>query len=149
MSVLSATTPFVKGQVSAHDFRWEIIEQSTDCRTAEEKDHNSEGHICKSRYSTVSRYISNHEYVREFHNDVHFSTVCPEVIKSLREGGLDRRLAAHIGQLFIRSPIPVYEKELAFPCCQKEEESKELLDRINASPAKVSHGSSTGLTPVK
>ena len=120
MSVLSASTPILEGQLSAHDFRWEVIEQAVDCRTPEEKDPASEGHICKSRYSTVSRYISNHEYVKDFHNDCHFPTVCGEVIKSLREGGLDRRLAAHIGCLFIRSPIPVYERELAFPCCQKE-----------------------------
>ena len=41
MSVLSASTPLVKGQISDHDFRFEIIEQAVDCRTTEEKDPNS------------------------------------------------------------------------------------------------------------
>ena len=38
MSALSATTPILKGKLSDHDFRWEVIEQAVDCRTAEEKD---------------------------------------------------------------------------------------------------------------
>ena len=70
MSALSATTPLIKGQISDHDFRWEVIEQAVDCRTDEELDRQSPEHICKSRYSTVSRYISNHEYVKDFHNDL-------------------------------------------------------------------------------
>lgn len=81
MSALSQATPLVKGHVSDHDFRWEIIEQSVDDRTDDEKDCHSPNHLCKSRYSTVSRYISNHEYVKDFHNDCHMRRVCPEVIK--------------------------------------------------------------------
>lgn len=117
MSVLSATTPILKGQVSDHDFRWEVIEQSVDCRTDDEKTFDSPNYISKSRYSTVSRYISNHEYVKDFHNDLIFKKICPEVQQALTNGGLDERLANHIASLFIRSPIPVYEKELVFPCC--------------------------------
>jgi glutamate--cysteine ligase catalytic subunit len=70
MSALSATTPLVKGKVSNHDFRWEIIEQAVDCRTTKERDPNDPEYIPKSRYSTVSRYISNHEYVKDSHNDL-------------------------------------------------------------------------------
>ena len=132
MSALSATTPILKGQLSDHDFRWEVIEQAVDCRTAQEKDPKSVEHICKSRYSTVSRYISNHEYVKDFHNDCHFRKICPEVKQALTgEGGLDDRLATHVASLFIRSPIPVYEKELAFPCCQKEQ-ADEIIEKINS-----------------
>mmetsp|Transcript_43119 Transcript_43119/g.57048 ORF Transcript_43119/g.57048 Transcript_43119/m.57048 type:complete len:353 (+) Transcript_43119:1160-2218(+) len=118
MSVLSASTPLLKGQVSDHDFRWEVIEQSVDCRTDIERDPSSEHFIPKSRYSTVSRYISNHEYVKDFHNDLHFRKLCPEVRQALQKHGLDDRLSDHITSLFVRSPIPVYEKELVFPCCQ-------------------------------
>jgi len=134
MSALSATTPLVKGQISDHDFRWEILEQSVDCRTADEKDRTSVNHICKSRYSTVSRYISNHEYIKDFHNDITFKAICPEVKSALVEGGLDDRLANHVASLFIRIPIPVYEKELAFPCCAKA--TDEILDKLGkvASP---------------
>ena len=138
MSVLSATTPILKGHLSDHDFRWEVIEQAVDCRTADEKDPESENYICKSRYSTVSRYISNHEYVKDFHNDLHFKKICPDVKQALATGGLDERLATHVASLFIRSPIPVYEKEIAFPCCKKEV-ADELIEKINqttTSPAK-------------
>ena len=119
--------------------RWEIIEQSVDCRTDDEKDPNSANYISKSRYSTVNRYISNHEYVKDFHNDSDFKKVCPDLRTKMLEGGLDSRLATHVASLFIRSPVPVYEKELAFPCCQKEE-AEEILEHIAAtkqSPAKV------------
>ena len=37
------------------------------------------------------------------------------------DNGLDPRLAYHIGTLFRRVPIPVYEKELMFPCCLPNE----------------------------
>ena len=70
MSALSASTPLLKGQISDHDLRWEVIEQAVDCRVASEKDPNNEQYLPKSRYSTVSHYISNHEYVKDFHNDV-------------------------------------------------------------------------------
>lgn len=85
MSALSASTPLLKGQISDHDFRWEVIEQSVDCRTDEERDPNCDSFIPKSRYSTVSRYISNHAYVKEFHNDLNFRKMCPEVRRRLRE----------------------------------------------------------------
>lgn len=85
MSVLSASTPLLKGQLSDHDFRWEVIEQSVDCRTDVERDPTSESYIPKSRYSTVSRYISNHAYVKDFHNDLVFRKLCPEVRQSLLE----------------------------------------------------------------
>jgi len=68
----------------------------------------------------VSRYISNHRYVQNFHNDVHFKKLSPEVKQALTEKGIDERLADHVASLFIRSPIPVYKKELEFPCCQKK-----------------------------
>ena len=58
MAALSAATPVLRGKISDHDLRWEVIEQSVDCRTREERDPASLYYIAKSRYSTVSRYIS-------------------------------------------------------------------------------------------
>lgn len=137
MSALSATSPLIKGQISDHDFRWEILEMSVDCRNLDEQNPASENFIPKSRYSTVSRYISDHQYVKEFHNDVIFKKVCPEVLQALTEKGLDKRLADHVASLFIRSPIPVYENELAFPCCQEaSEEIRKRLVCCSNSPAK-------------
>ena len=42
----------------------------------------------------------------------------------LLENGLDDRLAFHISSLFIRAPVPVYEKELMFPSCAEESDEK-------------------------
>lgn len=64
LSALSQNCPILKGKLSAHDFRWKIIEQSVDCRKPEERDPTSEQYIHKSRYSYVSHYISDHEFVQ-------------------------------------------------------------------------------------
>ena len=120
MSALSASTPILKGQLSDHDLRWEVIEMAVDCRTSTERDSNSEEFIPKSRYSTVSNYLSNHEYVKDFHNDLIGQRHSEDSFKMLLENGLDKRLAYHVSTLFIRSPIPVYQKELMFPCCQNK-----------------------------
>ena len=45
MSALSASTPILKGQLSDHDLRWEVIEMAVDCRTSTERDSNSEDNI--------------------------------------------------------------------------------------------------------
>lgn len=68
-SALSQCTPFAKGKLSSNDFRFKIIEQSVDCRTDEEKDPKSNSYLHKSRYSPVSHYISNHEFVPDEFND--------------------------------------------------------------------------------
>ena len=106
--------------MSDHDMRWEVIEQAVDCRTLSEQDPDSKDYIPKSRYSTVSNYLSNHEYVKDFHNDLDRQRVCNEALTMLLDNGLDQRLAYHISSLFIRAPIPVYEKELMFPCCERK-----------------------------
>ena len=137
MSAISASTPLLKGQISDHDLRWEIIEQAVDCRTATEQDANSEEFIPKSRYSTVSNYLSNHEYVKDFHNDLERQRHSEDALQMLMENGLDARLAYHISTLFIRAPIPVYQKELMFPCCQNKCLQPGERESPVGSPAKV------------
>jgi len=58
MSALSQCSPIFKGKLSAHDFRFQVIEQAVDCRTQEEQNPSSEKFINKSRYSAVSHYLS-------------------------------------------------------------------------------------------
>ena len=69
MAAISASGPIQKGKLSDNDLRWTVIEQSTDCRTDEERDPKNENYIPKSRYSAINHYISNHDYVTEKHND--------------------------------------------------------------------------------
>ena len=69
MSALSASSPILKGQLTDTDFRWELIQKALDDRTEAEKNPNSEEYMAKSRWSGANQYISNHEYVMDFHND--------------------------------------------------------------------------------
>ncbi len=68
-AALSASAPIYKGKLSDNDMRWTVISQSVDDRNKEERDPNSDSYVPKSRYSTVNHYISNHEYVKDKHND--------------------------------------------------------------------------------
>lgn len=63
VSALSQCSPIFKGKLSAHDFRWQVLEQSVDCRTKDERDPSHADYIHKSRYSPVSHYISDHEFI--------------------------------------------------------------------------------------
>jgi hypothetical protein len=65
MMALSGASPIQKGEVSAFDTRFNIIEQSVDDRTDEEKNY-----IAKSRYSSVNYYISNSKKHKKSYNDV-------------------------------------------------------------------------------
>ena len=111
-SALSQCTPFAKGKLSSNDFRFKILEQSVDCRTAEERDPKSKNYLHKSRYSPVSHYISNHEFVLDEFNDTPKVHISSKVLNLLNSQGIDKRLAYHIGSLFARSPVPAYEREL-------------------------------------
>ena len=45
------------------------------------------------------------------------------------------RLAIHISSIFSRSPIPVYEREIAFPCCQAHDSAdQENQDDLTREP---------------
>jgi len=72
LSALSQAAPIFKGKLSAHDFRWKLIEQSVDCRTKEERNPASKDYIHKSRYSYVSHYMSDHEFIKDSDNDTPF-----------------------------------------------------------------------------
>ena len=83
-----------------------------DDRNKEERDPNSDKYVPKSRYSTVNHYISNHEYVKDKHNDTIQYKVEQEHLDLLKkESGLDDRLAFHMASLFVRDPIPTYDHE--------------------------------------
>ena len=66
---LSAASPIYKGQLSGQDHWWEIFEKATDGRTPAEQDPDSNDFKVKPRFSSATRYISNHDYVRDDHFD--------------------------------------------------------------------------------
>jgi len=65
LSALSAAGPIQKGKLSDNDLRWTVIEQSVDCRNADERNPESDKYIPKSRYSTMNHYLSDHEYITD------------------------------------------------------------------------------------
>ena len=112
MAALSASGPIQKGKLSDYDLRWTVIEQSVDCRSAEERDpNNKEKYIPKSRYSGMNHYISQHEYVDDSHMDTMPIRYDDAYKQDLLEHGVDERLAEHVAKLFTRDPVPAYEGE--------------------------------------
>ena len=85
----------------------------------------------------MSNYLSNHEYVKDFHNDLERQRHSEDALQMLLANGLDQRLAYHISTLFIRAPIPVYEKELMFPCCQNKCLQQGEKEGLLSTPPKV------------
>lgn len=70
LAAISASAPIYKGKLADIDLRWNVIAQSVDCRTPEERNPDSDKYIPKSRYSTANHYLSNHEFVDpKIHND--------------------------------------------------------------------------------
>jgi len=114
-SALSQASPIYKGKLSDYDFRWETIEMGTDCRTAEERDPNNPSYLHKPRYSAASHYLSNHEFIQNYHNDTRRFPVCVLSMQEFKHAGLDPRMAYHMASLFVRSPVPAYQNELEFP----------------------------------
>lgn len=100
---LSAATPFQKGMLCDSDVRWLTIAASVDDRQRQEVPR-----ILKSRYDTVSTYISPLEKNVEAFNDNHVE-VNQKFFDQLRAEGIDERLAKHIAHLFIRDPLTIFE----------------------------------------
>lgn len=56
---LTAGSPIFKGKLADIDTRWDIIAASVDDRSPEERDIKSEKYLPKSRYESISKYISD------------------------------------------------------------------------------------------
>ena len=60
----------------------------------------------------MNHYISNHQFVKDEHNDAIPIKFDPEHKRVLQEeSDIDVRLAEHIARLFARDPVPSYEGE--------------------------------------
>ena len=67
---LSAASPIYKGQITDQDHRWDVFTRATDGRTESEQDPEQMDYKVKPRFSAATRYISNHEYTKDYHNDL-------------------------------------------------------------------------------
>jgi len=59
----------------------------------------------------------------------------------LEANGVDLRLSNHIASLFIRAPVPAYEKEFMFPCCGHQKIIPKRASQANLLSHEKSHGS--------
>ena len=84
---LTASSPFCKGKLSGHDVRFDVISQSVDDRTDDEKNVNSKRYINKSRYGPSYSYISENKIVQDFHNDYPKFPINEEYYKLLIANG--------------------------------------------------------------
>lgn len=114
IGALSQNSPIFKSKLSAHDFRFQSIELSVDCRTKEERNPSHKNYMHKSRYSPISVYISDHEWVTPADNDTLHKNITETHDEFFQEMDCSKRLAHHILGLFKRSPIPAFENELNF-----------------------------------
>ncbi|RDD36149.1 Glutamate--cysteine ligase catalytic subunit [Trichoplax sp. H2] len=109
---LSAASPIYRGFLSDVDCRWNIISQSVDDRTKEERGleplKNNKHRIPKSRYDSVDYYLSPEG---QAYNDIEL-VYDKEFCEQLEKAGVDSILARHIAHLFIREPISVFKELL-------------------------------------
>mmetsp|Transcript_28186 Transcript_28186/g.93312 ORF Transcript_28186/g.93312 Transcript_28186/m.93312 type:complete len:660 (+) Transcript_28186:160-2139(+) len=120
MLALTAACPILKGLLSDHDVRWNVIEQSVDCRTPAERsepgaDASGDDRMANrgvkpvgsSRYSGVKSYMSARGTAARY-NDVEVE-VDPWAFEQLTSNGVDALLARHVAHLFVRDPLVLFE----------------------------------------
>ena len=85
---------------------------SVDDRTPEERDKNSPNYVYKSRYSPSYSYISQHEYIQDFHNDYPKFPIDEQILKSLLDEDIPDRLAVHISNILYRDPLVIFDQKI-------------------------------------
>ena len=100
---LTSATPIQKGLLCDSDVRWLTISSSVDDRQPREVPR-----IIKSRYDSVSRYISPQLPNLEDFNDNHVE-VDERYLQQLLDAGMDKCLATHFAHLFIRDPLVIFD----------------------------------------
>ncbi|KAI9218943.1 glutamate-cysteine ligase-domain-containing protein [Blastocladiella britannica] len=134
MLALTASSPIFRGHLVDVDCRWNVIAGAVDDRTRAERGVDPAAavlarqwdektgktvdvgprvprRIPKSRYDSISTYLSMHASYQPEYNDL--PLVVDESIEAqLRDEGVDGQLARHIAHLFIRDPLVMYKELL-------------------------------------
>lgn len=112
---LTAASPAFRGLLVDTDCRWSVIEASVDDRNREERGLdpllNYSYKIPKSRYASVSRFISNGPDMFPEYNDLD-APINQDAYNSLIESGVDDIIAKHVAHLFIRDPLVIFREFL-------------------------------------
>lgn len=132
LMAVSNATPILRGHLVDTDCRWYVISGSVDDRTEEERGlkplEHSRFAIPKSRYASISRYISTSEDLKEEYNDIDV-VFDKEIYEELVENDVDKVLAKHIAHLFIRDPLVIYSGKLEL----NDEERTDHFENIQST----------------
>jgi len=85
---------------------------SVDDRNIEELDPNSAKYVYKARHGPVYSYISEHEYIQDFHNDYPKFPIDEQILKTLKDEGIPNRLAVHISNILFRDPLVIFDQKI-------------------------------------
>ena len=102
MLPLSAASAIFKGKLANVDVRWNVLKDSVDCRTQDERDPAHASYLHRSRWAPISRYMSMRPECKDQYNDVP-TPINKEILKyaeaKAKELGveLDEKLLNHIG----------------------------------------------------
>merc|ERR1719273_2772911 len=134
MLAITASNPISKGILAATDCRWDTIAASVDCRTRQERglepitpEGAKFGAINKSRYGSVSSYLSDCSLNGEF-NDIDL-VYDPETYEVLKEAGINELLAKHISHLFIRDTVSLFSEKVH----QNDQEDTDHFENIQST----------------
>ena len=111
---MSASTPFHKGKLLNTDTRWEFICQSVDDRN---KNERRPGGIAKSRYESISLFISEDKRNFKYYNDTKKTRnkwarrYIKKKAKEM-EVNLDNKLLDHFAALFVRDNLCIFQGSL-------------------------------------
>eukprot|EP00667_Euglena_gracilis_P001614 EG_transcript_1613 len=121
---LTAATPAYRGFLADTDVRWNQISYSVDDRTREERGLPNEavraapgaaknGHhrLSKSRYSSVSLFLSDGPSMDAKYNDLEVA-YDDASLQFLRDNGLDDALARHVAHQLVRDPLVMYQETM-------------------------------------
>jgi len=115
MMALTASAPVFRGYLADTDVRWSVISSSVDDRTREERGleplKDCKYVIPKSRYDSISAYISRDSTLTDEMNDLDIP-INQEAYDVLVANDIDPLLARHIAHLFIRDPLVIYDKRI-------------------------------------
>ncbi|CAL1706490.1 unnamed protein product [Somion occarium] len=113
MLALTAASPLWRGYIADVDCRWDVVAASVDDRTEEERGlkplKESRFQIPKSRYGSVSLYISDEWLNRPEYSDIE-APFDPAIFERLKDHGIDPILAKHMAHLFIRDPLVIFSE---------------------------------------
>ena len=124
---LTASSPMLMGYLMDRDHRWDIICAAVDDRTEQEMNSSHSEYQPKSRYSSISTYLSEEIYEqREYYNNVKFRKN-KDVYRQLGKE-VDPLLADHVSYLFSRDFITLFSNSI-----DNWEDNTNLFESIQTS----------------